>query len=158
MSMCTYIMIASSALRMAMYVDAYRLTFLRLLVLWFLAVLSILLTGVVISVYKKEFPLFPFALVTVTSLYLVFALMRPDTHIARYNIEKTVQETGSAESLAYDAYLTYSLSLDAVPVLANYGIRYRQTDRYLQQEEENLLNRVRRFNYSEWKARQYVNP
>ena len=35
-SACTYVMIASAAMRMLLYVDAYSLSFLRILVLWFL--------------------------------------------------------------------------------------------------------------------------
>lgn len=156
MSGCTYIMIASSALRMVMYVRAYQLTFLRLFVLWFLVVLSVLLTGVVVSVYKNEIPLFRFGVVTVTTLYLVFALARPDVHIARYNLSRTVAEKGSAESLRNDHYLCYGLSMDAVPVLAEYDIDYRQFDRYRYAEDENLLNMVRKWNASRWEAENYA--
>ena len=156
MSGCTYIMIASSALRMVMYIRAYQLTFLRLFVLWFLVVLLLLLTGTVVSVYKSTFPLFRFGLVTVTVLYLIFALPRPDAHIARYNLLRTVAEKGSAESLQNDHYLCYGLSMDAVPVLAEYDIDYRQLDRYHNAEEEHLLNRVRKWNVSRGEAERYA--
>ncbi|MEG2094273.1 MAG: DUF4173 domain-containing protein [Lachnospiraceae bacterium] len=45
-SACTYVMIASSAFRMILYIATYHLTFLRVLVLWFLAMLVILMAGV----------------------------------------------------------------------------------------------------------------
>ena len=37
---CTYVMIASAAYRMALYVGEYHLTYLRVLVLWFLLLLA----------------------------------------------------------------------------------------------------------------------
>ncbi|MBQ8624889.1 MAG: DUF4173 domain-containing protein, partial [Agathobacter sp.] len=42
MSLCTFIMIASSAMRMIIYIQYYYLTFLRILVLWTLVVLALI--------------------------------------------------------------------------------------------------------------------
>ena len=50
-SVCTCIMIVSAAYRMILYVSEYYLTFLRVLVLWFLAVLMIIFFGVIYSIY-----------------------------------------------------------------------------------------------------------
>ncbi len=55
---CTYIMIASSALRMVLYIESYHLTFLRVLVLWFLALLAFLMAGVIVQILKKDFLFF----------------------------------------------------------------------------------------------------
>lgn len=74
MSACTYIMIASSAFRMIQYVKHYNLTFLRVFVLWFLVVLTVLLTGVIISIFIRSFPLFRFSMVVVTVCYLLLSL------------------------------------------------------------------------------------
>lgn len=68
---CTYIMIASSTMRMLLYIASYQLTFLRIFVLVSLLTLAICLTGVVISIYKSSFPLFFFMTVTVTVCYLL---------------------------------------------------------------------------------------
>lgn len=57
-SCCTFIMIASSAMRMILYVQTYQLTFLRVLVLWALVVISLLLIGCMVTVYRTDFPLF----------------------------------------------------------------------------------------------------
>lgn len=84
-SLCTYVMLASAAYRMVLYVQQYQLTFLRILVLWFLAMLFVLMAGVVILIFNHEFPLFRFCLAVVSSFYLVFAWMRPDYITARYN-------------------------------------------------------------------------
>ena len=45
-SVCTCVMILSAAYRMLLYVEEYDLTFLRVLVLWFLAVLMLIFFGV----------------------------------------------------------------------------------------------------------------
>lgn len=108
---CTYIMIASSTMRMLMYIGSYHLTFLRVFVLLALLVLLLCLTGVVISIYKPEFPLFSYMLVVVSVCYIAFSLSRPDTYIASYNIR-----AGNS-----DPYYNYNLSSDAVPVLIAAG-------------------------------------
>lgn len=108
---CTYIMIASSTMRMILYIQTYNLTFLRLFVLTALFVLLLCLTGVVISIYKEAFPLFSFMMTVVTVTYIVFSLVRPDRVIASYNI---------ANSTAQDSYL-YQLSLDAAPLMEKAG-------------------------------------
>ena len=109
---CTYIMIASSTMRMLLYIASYQLTFLRIFVLVALLTLAICLTGVVISIYKSSFPLFSFMTVTVTVCYLLFSLARPDAITAAYNCQ---QENA-------DVYYLSDLSLDAVPALEKAGI------------------------------------
>jgi hypothetical protein len=106
---CTFIMIASSAMRMILYVQTYQLTFLRLLVLWALVVIFVLLVGCVITIYKNEFPLFRYVTVTVTCFYIVFSLVKPDYLIAKYNL------TYAKASMDMD-YLI-SLSTDAIPAM-----------------------------------------
>lgn len=107
---CTYIMIASSVYRMLLYISAYQLTFLRVFVLWALFVIFLLMTGVTIMVYKESFPFFRYALITVTSLYLLFSFAHPDYWIAKYNLS----QTNYAES---DRNYLKRLSADAAPVI-----------------------------------------
>ena len=54
-SVCTCIMILSAAYRMILYVNEYNLSFLRVLVLWFLAVLMIIFWGVIYSIFSRDF-------------------------------------------------------------------------------------------------------
>lgn len=68
-SICTYVMLASASYRMVLYVQQYQLTFLRILVLWFLAMLFVLMAGVVILIFNHEFPLFRFCLAVVSSSF-----------------------------------------------------------------------------------------
>ena len=112
--LCTYIMIGSAVYRMLLYVGQYQLTFLRIFVLWFLAMLSILMIGVTVIIYRNEFPLFKHCLVTITVFYLIFAWMRPDYVIASYNVAHMTDEN------RYETvqYLSGHLSADAAPVIA----------------------------------------
>lgn len=112
MSLCTFIMIASSAMRMILYVQVYNLTFLRILVLWALAVLFLLFVGVVIQIFRKDFPLFRYGMTVVTILYIGLAFSHPDWIIAKYNI---VNHDGSL-----DYHYLAQLSADAAPALIPY--------------------------------------
>lgn len=112
--LCTYIMIGSAVYRMILYVGQYQFTFLRIFVLWFLAMLSILMVGVTVIIYRNEFPLFRYCLITVTSFYLVFVWMRPDYVIASYNVSH-MTPNNKYETVQY---LTGHLSADAASVIA----------------------------------------
>lgn len=69
-----------------MYIRAYHLTYLRVLVLFGLLVLVVLFTGTIIYLYKNTFPLMKYMIVACGGLYIAFALSHPDTYIARYNL------------------------------------------------------------------------
>ncbi len=122
MSGCTYIMIASSAYRMVLYIKHYYFTFLRIFVLWSLLVLFILLTGVMINIFVKEFPLFKYSMIVVTLCYLLLSFARPDYWIARFNVENMGDNKN--EFFDADAYQDFGylsrLSADAAPAFAEY--------------------------------------
>lgn len=113
-SLCTYVMIASAAYRMLLYVGAYYLTFLRLFVLWFLGVLAILMLGVLASIFLPHFRLFRWCLVVISLAYCGFAWSMPDYQIARYNIA----QEGGWITLGNVRYFIDYLSADAAPALA----------------------------------------
>lgn len=124
-SLCTYIMIASSAYRMILYVQHYYLTFLRIFVLWSLLVLFILLTGVIVSIYKKSFPLFKYSMVVVTVCYLALSFSHPDYWIAKCNLANLGNmENSSGGFFRSESYNDYrylaGLSADAAPALAEF--------------------------------------
>lgn len=87
-SVCTYVMIASAAMRMYMYVSAYYLSVDRILVIWALATIAILFVGVFINIYKKDFKLFEFFRITVTVCYIILAFARPDYICAKVNLAR----------------------------------------------------------------------
>lgn len=139
MSFCTFIMIASSFLRMIMYIRYYYLTYMRILVLWGLALLAVLFIGVVVNIFKESFPLFRYSMTVVAVLYLALSFAHPDLIIARVNVAnaphvisdsgqedkvRTEENTAGGFFLAKEPYQDYAylrtLSADAAPVLVPY--------------------------------------
>lgn len=112
MSLCTFVMIASSAMRMILYIQSYNLTFLRILVLWGLAVLTFLFAGVLLCIFRPGFPLFRYSMAVVTCFYVVLAFSHPDLIIAKVNL------ANKDGKLDY-RYLA-DLSTDAAPALIPY--------------------------------------
>lgn len=112
-SFCTFIMIISAAYRMTLYVSVYHLTVLRVLVYWALAVLSLVMAGVIASIYKKRFPLIRYMTVVIVCGYLLLAFAKPDYWIAKYNVSH--MDTISRADLDY---MMFGLSMDAAPVIA----------------------------------------
>lgn len=134
MSVCTFIMIASSAMRMVIYIHYYYLTFLRLLVLWGLVLLAVLFGGIVINIFYERFPLFRYSMAVVTVLYLALAFARPDYIIARVNVSNALTEgLDGSKYTDRKPYEDYSylcrLSADAAPVLVPF---LQQLDYYME--------------------------
>ena len=134
MSLCTFVMIASSAMRMILYISTYDLTFLRIFVLWTLTVLFVLFGGVIAGIFWEGFPLFRFSVAVVTVCYVALSFSHPDYMIAKVNLadahRSAEQEAADARDGIYDggytnaygvdfSYLA-SLSADAAPVLIPY--------------------------------------
>ena len=143
--LCSYIMIASSAMRMVLYIRYYDLTFLRILVLWTLCLLSLLFGGIIASVFYAPFPLFRYSCVVMTVLYIGLSFAHPDYWIAKYNL--------THEKRTDFHYLT-ELSADAAPVLAPY---LNAHEPYESQEaswrsliSQNTFERLN-FHLTEWK-------
>lgn len=115
-SLCTYIMIASSAFRMSLYISQYELTFLRLFVLWALVVIFAMITGTIIFIIKPEFRFLKYTIVTVTALYIVFSFSHPDYFIAKYNYS----DLGFIEVDRIDSDYLSELCGDAAPAILDY--------------------------------------
>lgn len=119
---CTFIMILSSTLRMVMYIEEYDLTFLRIFVLWALAVIFLLMTGVTIYINFQRFPLFFYSVVITTVFYIGLSFAHPDYWIARYNLIPEYMDYLELYDI-YDAGIYYcprylsTLSADAAPIL-----------------------------------------
>lgn len=119
MSACTFIMIASSAMRMIIYIQYYYLTFLRILVLWGLLVLTFVFAGVVAYIFKESFPLFRYSMVVVTCLYLCLSFSHPDYLIAKVNLagsEETRNDFFKGDKYSDFDFLA-ELNADAAPVM-----------------------------------------
>lgn len=117
---CTYVMIASSAFRMILYIRTYHLSFLRVLVLWFLALLAVMMAGVALAVLRRQFGLFRYCMVVAAAFYLVFSFGRVDVLVAEYNVAQMGEDI-SYEDLEY----LVSLSMDTVPTLSGYRFEHK---------------------------------
>ena len=165
---CTYIMILSSALRMIMYINRYNLTFLRIFVLWSLAVIFLLMAGVTISIYIKRFPLFNYGLAIVAVFYIGLSFSHPDYWIARYNLNSAHLEYLNEYDVIDSTDYLCSLSSDAAPILLN-----KEKNPYLQQVSESYSTdafsnyshniqrlseemHIRNFNFSVYTAEKYI--
>jgi len=146
MSCCTYIMIASSAMRMVLYIQKYHLTFLRVLVLWSLAVLTLLLTGLIIQIYNENFKLFRYCMVVVTVFYLILSFAHPDYWIAKYNV-------AHKNEMYTDFYYLSRLSADAAPVMAK---TFGKVDETRHQYERNLENEIEGMDWRTFNVSVYV--
>ena len=135
-SVCTYIMTASSAMRMIMYIRAYRLTFLRIAVLWGLTLIAVIITGILIYIYNKNFRLFRYCVVWTTVLYIAFSYSHPDLISAAYNFEH-INLSKPKNDITY----ILELSDDAAPVIMSSDFKefcassgYGMTYKYYTQE------------------------
>lgn len=122
---CTYIMVFSSGWRMSLYIQAYGLTELRVLVLWALAVISITMAGLIVYVYDSRFKLFKFVAVSLAVCYLILAYSRPDSIIASYNIKHQKCDSNSIAALSDDAA---GIILTSDNVTAWYSSRFGNAD------------------------------
>lgn len=138
MSLCTFVMIASSALRMIIYIKYYYLTFLRIFVLWALAVLFLLFAGVIVNIVSERFPLFRYSAVVVTVLFLALSFSHPDYWIARVNVAN-IDRNGADGFFVGSKYSDYDflsrLNADAAPVLIPY-LEQKGIDFNLTKKEE----------------------
>ena len=149
MSICTFIMILSSAMRMILYIRTYQFTFLRILVLWALFVLFLLFLGIVWNIFRPTFGLLRYSFLVVTLCYLCLSFSHTDYWIARANLA-----TMGAEA---DYTYLWSLSADAAPVLVPAAKEQMDelTGNYYLRRLEQKLDRnssIRGFNLSRYMA------
>ena len=114
MCICTYIMIASSAVRLSMYIAEYDLTYLRINTIWALIVTSIVMLGVIISLFWRNMPLFRYIFLTVMVMFTLYAFVRPGAVISKYNISQA--HSGKEVDLEY----VMDIGSDGVPYLIDY--------------------------------------
>lgn len=154
LTLCTYLMEASSAMRMMLYISAYGLTYLRLLVLWFLVLLAFLLGAAIYAVFHENFRLFRFALIVCMALWLVFAFARPDTVAARYNLARRglddTTETQITHDSSHDSILALRPYFSAIDRHGEGATVY--LDLTISVPHDYAARGVRSFNFSAWEA------
>ena len=150
-SVCTYVMIASSALRMYLYVGVYGLSHLRVYVLWLLVILTVWTTILIVGIFKEKLPYFRIITVFVSVWYLAFAFSMPDKWIAAYDL--------SLERVPTD--LVYEVYPDAAQIIKDDGRYWEKYCNYYHNEldeykEKNIIQFVREYNISEDAAMRLV--
>ena len=153
-SLCTYVMLASSAFRMILYIKTYDLTKLRVLVLWALLVMAILLIGLIARIYRFGFPLFRYGIIIISVLYIGLAFSRPDSYIAKYNLNSAKE---------FDAIYLANLSDDAAPAIGEFyekSITEKNYSEYIflgisdyfsdSENRSDYKNGIRSFNFSRY--------
>lgn len=146
-SCCTYVMVASSAFRMTLYVKNYQLSFLRFLVFWGLGVITLFLTGILIQIFHEKFPLFRYGLVMFSVCYLALSFSHPDYWIAHYNLSAAEQKIGEKVDTGY----LMGLSSDAAPAIAAHtkgGSELYWVSIYRENIEQYADDGIRKFNVS----------
>ncbi|MCR5416946.1 MAG: DUF4173 domain-containing protein [Pseudobutyrivibrio sp.] len=146
--LCTYVMIASAAMRMYLYVQVYRLTFLRLFVLWFLAVLCLFVAFLMVSLINSRFPVFKACMIAITVAYIGFAFSNPDYQIAKYDLSKDYDADTHDSAVNY---VVYNSSADGLPAIEKYDdvlVDYMQANRYYYEDEyAEKKAGLRKYNY-----------
>ena len=99
-SVCTIIMTASSGWRMILYIRAYQLTFLRVVVLVALAVITLLMAGTICYIWNRRFPLFQYGMAVVCVSYVLFAFAHVDAGIAAYDLAQ-IENGNTAGDYSY---------------------------------------------------------
>ena len=154
-SFCTYIMTVSSAYTMVLYIHYYHLTFMRVVVLWALAVIAILMVFVTWFIFNDNIKLFEYGLTIVTVMFLILAFMRPDYIIMNYNIERFGEEHSDA------TYLFYHLSMDGAETLIDSNIATDYPHKgdmtiycieIVEKYESKYKGDIRKFNWSRYQA------
>ncbi len=153
-SLSTYVMIASSALRMYLYVGVYGLSHLRVYVLWLLVVLTVWTTLLIVGIYKEGINYFRIITVFVTVWYLIFAFSFPDRWIVSYDLSLPTPPN----DIRYEEYP------DAADIVLEQGDEkiwktYTSGTSYVITEynDKNILQRVREFNFAEDKGIKIIN-
>lgn len=151
---CTYMMTVSAAIRIALYVRAYHLTFDRILVIWTILAIACCLTVLLLRLYLQKLPAYTCCAAVITVLYLALALSHPDYLIARYNMNWL-----QSEETEYDSDRSYlmNLSADAYPALVQDKIlreelldRAEEVKKYRAEEKlQSLAEQIRTCNLSE---------
>lgn len=151
LSICTVVMILSSAYRMVLYVKAYNLTRLRVLVLWFLVFLVFVVGQMIYYIYHTKFRIGKWLFTTALVAYMILSFGRMDYVIAKYNINANDYIT--ADNFMY---LTY-LSLDATPAIAELSqdrlVENQEDEEYYYEYGEDIKTEYR--GYFKWIKKEY---
>ena len=81
----TFVMLVSGFMRLNLYINAYGLTWLRLLSMWFIIYLAAVMFICVYRMVKEKLPLVAVCAMLLLGWYVALGYSNPDAFIARYN-------------------------------------------------------------------------
>ena len=153
MCACTYIMTASSAIRLVMYIRCYYLSFARVLAFWALFVISVLLTGLLVHVWTGKVNLFKFSLRVILIAYTVLAFSHTDYFITKFNLSNIDKDSSFFVSEGYTDYdyILNQTCLDAAPAIEQYDIAKKY--QFYNRNDWDKPITVRNFNVSRYIAK-----
>lgn len=103
---------ASAYIRMALYIEQYSLTVLRVTTCWLMALVLLLILGLLLKVWLPRLKLFSWTVACVLLMTVLLNGMNVDVLIARYNVDRYIASDYQYE---LDADYFYSLSPAALP-------------------------------------------
>ena len=106
----TLVLVCSALSKMLMYIDIYGLTPKRIYTSWFMVMISLVVVTVIIKQLVSKFKIVPIACIACTMMIAVLSLARVDAFIAKYNVDRYVNNT----AVSVDIELLDSLSDDSV--------------------------------------------
>ena len=153
MSVCTYIMIVSSVMRLILYIRYYYFTFLRVLAFWGLITLAILFVGVMVQIWSDKFNMFKYLVIGTFACYVVLAFSRCDYFIAKANLSQaSVKNSFFLNDNNYnDSDYFWDLSYDALPVILEDETLVDENSYHFESIKRELDNKeigIRSYNYS----------
>jgi len=106
LSSFTLILIATALSKMIMYINMYGLTTLRVYTSWFMILLAMIFVLVIIKQFRFDMKIAKYFCVITTVMFALLCFSRPESLIARYNIE--MYRSGYLNELDTDALLEMS--------------------------------------------------
>jgi hypothetical protein len=114
----TWVLMVSAGYRMKMYIDAYALTKLRVLVSLFMVLIGLILLYALLKEFFSKFRFFKFSLITAVLILMMTNFLNINARIAQYNIDQYQKKILIESKAEIDwRYLIVNLSDDAIPVI-----------------------------------------
>ncbi|HEY5585155.1 MAG TPA: DUF4173 domain-containing protein [Ruminiclostridium sp.] len=112
---CNGVLLVSAVKRMLLYVDAYGLSVLRVLTLWFMGIIGLCLLWMVIKCFVSKIDVMKWIGLTIIVGVCVLSLTNTERIIAKYNIERYIN---SPTKISLDVLQLGQLSYTTAPEIA----------------------------------------
>lgn len=149
----SFLLIVSALSKMFLYIQTYTLTPLRVYTSWFMLLLACIFVILTIKQLKPDFKCFKALCITFVTLYLALNFACVDGLIARYNINKYLENPQERD---IDMYNLQHLSSSAIPYIAklqdNNDSSVRERAKSIVQVYANHKIAYRDFNLSDYLA------